>query len=429
MKIFSLIFSLITIFSSIGFAQQSSWQATFLGNPNHLTSISFPSESTGYIFGTEIMYKTTNSGSNWIGSLLPFKFYSSYFINTMTGYALAKSSLQSDTMVILKTTDGAVNWSNYRLSPRDWYRKVKFVNQNTGYIFSFREYYFRTTNGGLSWISKDVPNGYTIVDWDALDNTVWCAGKDDIGGGVSALKIYRSTNNGDNFTHIGGIPSNGQYYASYEIEMVNQDIGYLSYFHNTTGVEPNRVGKSTNGGANWLNVTFDNMKKLYFLNENTGFSFSYFTNGSTRINKTSNGGLNWTSDTVTDKARDMVFVNQLTGYCVCDYGVLLKTTNGGNPIGIQTISSEIPENFELSQNYPNPFNPSTTIRFSLPQSGQVKLVIYDISGKEIRNLVNQILSPGVYSYDFNADNLPSGMYIYRLSTKEFSDTKKMVVIK
>jgi subtilisin-like proprotein convertase family protein len=75
------------------------------------------------------------------------------------------------------------------------------------------------------------------------------------------------------------------------------------------------------------------------------------------------------------------------------------------PIGINQISIEIPEKFNLKQNYPNPFNPSTKIRFSIPKSALTKIIVYDILGKEIETLVNQQLNTGIYETNFNASNL------------------------
>jgi len=104
------------------------------------------------------------------------------------------------------------------------------------------------------------------------------------------------------------------------------------------------------------------------------------------------------------------------------------------PIGIEPISTEIPQKFELLQNYPNPFNPVTNIRFSIPAIVEttrrvVSLRIYDVLGKEIAVLVNENLKPGIYEIDWNAENLPSGVYFYSLITNEFTQTKKMVVVK
>ncbi len=100
-----------------------------------------------------------------------------------------------------------------------------------------------------------------------------------------------------------------------------------------------------------------------------------------------------------------------------------------SPIGIQVISSETPEMFSLEQNYPNPFNPATKIKFSVLRASRVTLRIYDIMSRGIAELINEDLGAGMYSYDFNAGNLPSGIYLYRLSTGEYSDTKRMVLVK
>ncbi|MEM5810126.1 MAG: VWA domain-containing protein [Candidatus Aenigmatarchaeota archaeon] len=89
----------------------------------------------------------------------------------------------------------------------------------------------------------------------------------------------------------------------------------------------------------------------------------------------------------------------------------------------------IPKEFALYQNYPNPFNPETIIEFDIPKRTFVKLTIYDILGREIKTLVNEEINPGKYTVKFNASNLPSGIYFYRLDAGEFSDIKKMVFVK
>jgi len=98
-------------------------------------------------------------------------------------------------------------------------------------------------------------------------------------------------------------------------------------------------------------------------------------------------------------------------------------------VGISSISSVIPDKFELANNYPNPFNPVTNIEFSIQKTSNTVLNIYDISGKLVSTLVNQVLQPGVYKYDFDATNLSSGIYFYRLENEFFTDTKRMILIK
>lgn len=89
----------------------------------------------------------------------------------------------------------------------------------------------------------------------------------------------------------------------------------------------------------------------------------------------------------------------------------------------------VPKNFEVKQNYPNPFNPSTTIEFSIPKDANVSLRIYDILGKEVSTLVNEQRSAGTYVINWNASSFSSGIYFYRVTAGEFTETKKMFLVK
>ncbi|MBK7105702.1 MAG: T9SS type A sorting domain-containing protein [Ignavibacteriae bacterium] len=93
------------------------------------------------------------------------------------------------------------------------------------------------------------------------------------------------------------------------------------------------------------------------------------------------------------------------------------------------VLSEIPKQFSLSQNYPNPFNPVTKIRFALPEASVVKVKIYDIIGREVATILNKNLSAGSHELPFDASNLESGVYVYRISANNFSDSKKMILMK
>lgn len=119
------------------------------------------------------------------------------------------------------------------------------------------------------------------------------------------------------------------------------------------------------------------------------------------------------------------------------------TSNGGNEDGEITCIiivtgiddlynvSGIPDEYYLSNNYPNPFNPSTTISFGLPEQSTVSLQIFDITGKVVEQLLqNEYLPAGTYNYSFNAKNLASGIYFYRLHTNNnFVETKKLILMK
>lgn len=98
-------------------------------------------------------------------------------------------------------------------------------------------------------------------------------------------------------------------------------------------------------------------------------------------------------------------------------------------IGVNPISKEVPKDFYLFQNYPNPFNPTTNIKYQITKTSIVKITVYDILGKEIVTLVNEKENSGIYEIQWNAVNFPSGVYFYKLTSNDFTETKKMVLLK
>ncbi len=99
------------------------------------------------------------------------------------------------------------------------------------------------------------------------------------------------------------------------------------------------------------------------------------------------------------------------------------------PIGIRPISTEVPGTYALKQNFPNPFNPSTKINFDIPKSSFVTLKVYDVTGRVVANLLNQNVAAGKFEYEWNANNMPSGVYFYTLRAGDFTQTRKMVLVK
>jgi Secretion system C-terminal sorting domain len=108
-------------------------------------------------------------------------------------------------------------------------------------------------------------------------------------------------------------------------------------------------------------------------------------------------------------------------------GFLAYTSS--NVTGVSDEKEIIPTVYKLNQNYPNPFNPSTIINYQIPEEGFVKLKVYDILGREVRTLVNESKPAGSYNIPFDASDLASGMYIYRLIASNYISTKKMLLIK
>jgi hypothetical protein len=147
------------------------------------------------------------------------------------------------------------------------------------------------------------------------------------------------------------------------------------------------------------------------------------------LKKSTDGGVSFTSIPfiAQNGITTMSFINSMTGWIMGAGGMIIKTgdllTNSGE------IISQTPKSFSFSQNYPNPFNPSTVIRFELSVVSNTVLKIYDITGREVQTLVNEKLQPGVYEKTFDGSKLTSGVYFYKITSNDISETRRMLLIK
>ena len=132
-----------------------------------------------------------------------------------------------------------------------------------------------------------------------------------------------------------------------------------------------------------------------------------------------------TTITVTETLNE-IGIQKYFGYMDFDY---LEISINELSVSNEEISKATPENFKLNQNYPNPFNPTTTISYDIPKAGIVKLSVYNMLGQKIANLINKQQSAGSYDVQWDATNVSSGLYIYRLEVGSFVSTKKMILVK
>ncbi|MCX6163292.1 MAG: YCF48-related protein [Ignavibacteriae bacterium] len=372
-------------FSQIGWISQTS------GTSEHLQSVFFVNDMTGWTVGyAGKILKTTNGGTNWISQTSPTSnsLQSVFFVSTIQGWAVG---FDGD---IIATGNGGTTWLLQSTGSTTALNSVYFISAFTGWAVGEFMTILKTTNSGTNWIPllSSSLAVHSVFFTSSLVGYI-------AGNGI----LYKTTNGGLNWTV--GISNPAMYLYSVHFPAGSLTTGYTVGM----GTPSPPILKSTDSG-----------------NNSTGWAAGWMGT----IMRTSNGGTNW-SDQISgtsNSLRSIYFVNSLTGWTVGDLGTILKTGNGGITT-IKPVSIISPENFSLYQNYPNPFNPSTTIRFQIKDLRFVTLKVYDILGKEITVLVNEKQSPGVYEVTLDGSSLVSGIYFYKLIAGDFSETKKMLLIK
>jgi len=400
----------------------------FAGSKLNINSIYFVNSNTGFasggidISGSSIILGTINGGANWNIQFTGSGYLGHiFFINSSTGFATGANSSAG---LLYKTTNGGLSWNTLSLSAQS-FGEIYFPNQNTGYLTASgggNYPIYKTTDAGINWsIVSTFTNIYSTSIFFTDANTGYATAY----GGI----IKKTTDGAASW--FNQVSNTSQ--ALLSVFMLDVNTGYVSGY--------NGILYTSNSGTNWnqqLSMSNVYLNDIVFVNSNTGYCVGY-TNGPGNgvVLKTTNSGVNWNTQNsnTCHQLYTVFFTDANSGYMGGYTGTILKTTDGG---GILTSSGSInitlPKEFHLSQNYPNPFNPSTRIRFEVPLikgdlGGFVKLTIYDILGQEIATLVNESLKPGSYEVEFNGSNFPSGIYYYKLTAGNFSETRKMVMIK
>ena len=315
---------------------------------------------------------------------------------------------------LFKTTNLGISWDSVNRSFRikalfakngDFYAAFDYPNQGV----------YKSTNLGINWIP--LQNGMSNLGVRALG-----CNEQYLFAGTSAganSGFYRSSNWGLNWQYFSSGAGN-----NIEFMKVNNNVIFTA-----TG---DGIYRSTNNGVNWLNVLDQNNARTVEIYNQNIFACTEL-NG---VNYSSNNGETWTS--VNEGLIDWDIYSLLihNGYIFVGGMNYIMRRPLSEVLTKIKINTEIPKEFKLYQNYPNPFNPSTIIRFSIPENGILKikndiitLKVYNILGKEIATLVNEKLQAGMYEVKFEGTNLPSGVYYYRVETKNYSETKKMLLIK
>lgn len=250
-------------------------------------------------------------------------------------------------------------------------------------------------------------------------------------GGFRWFQRYTGPGNNDDKVNCITVNTSGDVFASgYSTQGANLSDVFIAEY-NSSGVQQWLNTLNVGGSEVIYSISKDASSNLYIAGKTNAYgtgddylTMSYDPSGAFRWMTSYNY-----SGSQNDIAYKVIPDNSgnilVTGTSFNDYATIKYSAL----TGIHGNNTTIPADFYLKQNYPNPFNPSTKIEFSLPAAGNVKLSVYDISGREIQNLVDNYLNAGTYSVDFNASKLSTGTYFYRLTSGSFADIKKMILIK
>ena len=422
----STLFTFTTLFifiSSVCFAQNQ-WDNQISGTNKFLTDVYFIDQNQGWVTGwTGTILHTTDGGEDWHPQNPPPNnaYEGIYFVNALTGWACGYAGK------LIHTTDGGATWNDQQSGTSNYLWDLHFLNADTGWaaggdpgtfptLEPTREIRY-TTNGGDTWITQ------LYQDNESMLKSIYFVDKNNgYAVGETGAIIYTS-NGGNNW----GVQMSTNEYHFYDVFFVNSSTGwvvgvYLGLPHVSV------IFNTTDGGGSWNSQTFEEDESLagiYFVDEMTGWAVGG-ANTLGRVKHTTDGGINWVNqDSGTNNGLTSVFfIDNNTGWAVGYNGTIITTHI---PVSVDIPSQPI--EYKLSQNYPNPFNPTTTIKYSIPTDGFVKLNVFNALGEEVSTLVSAFTEAGNHIVNFEAANFSSGIYYYRLEAGDFVSMKKMILLK
>jgi len=380
-------------------------------------------------YGSGLVGKSTNNGQTWQITQLPQ-------FNLISGIVALDAQhvvIYGNKGTLALTTNGGATWQSCGLDTNLSVYKVKFASMLVGYATTsnFPEvgaYLYRTIDGGATWhLLYTRPNAAQMSALAVLGDTIYHGGiLDCIVDGINGL--VKSTDGGATWQteivtktaprdiimldskHGWMVTDQGFYYYTPPPPPVNHAPGWLfsvplrtvyggvtyRWPYQVIDADGDPIFVSVDHTKSPLWVTVDTLRKEVVLAVPFGAT-SYFR--FTLVADDHNGG-------VTTLTSDSIKVDRVTH-----------------------VEGETPLEFTLEQNYPNPFNPTTTISYSLPTSANVNLTVYNALGQEVARLVDGHQNIGIHGVTFSGTNLPSGMYLYKLTAGQFSATKRMLLVK
>ena len=354
------------------------------------------------------IYRSTDQGQDWVS------------INNGIGVMNVTAVVVDKANIVFAGTMGAAGIYRSAENGDQWYRSntgladsnvIAMAIDSTGTMFtSTQSGLFKSSDGGSSWQLAN--NGLT--------SRVFALGFKASGNQYAATGsgVYCSQNSGESWSACSkGLPNDA---------VISVSCSENKLF---AGTANSGIYCSTDSGANWFasntgllaksiqSISVNSIKRI-FIGSKEGIFLS------------TDSGITWASlnqGLTYSDVRSIVFDRAGYAYAATYGGGVFKTTETTTSVNEHSIT--IPKPFLLMQNFPNPFNPSTVIQYQLPINVFVTLKIYDVLGREVKTLINEHQSAGIHNITFDASNLASGIYFYRLQAGVYNDIKKLLLLK
>lgn len=427
-RVLTLFFMLLLPFNTL--LSQTPWVELNTGVTKRLNSISSVKDVSTWACGIEgTVIRSTNMGDNWANANpnndIPANITLNhmYCVNQLTAFAAGYDNTNA---YIFKTDNGGVSWIVSLAQQSGKFNGIHMPIDNSFIVIGDpvggRWSIWKTANGGSTWDSTGcyLPSS---GNEKGFANSLWATGSR-ISFGTDNYRIYTSTNFSDSWTfNLTGTEQ-------------NSSTLWYDYDYNIGYSGKGQMIKTSNTGQLWVPESVPGSGDIASVTGSAHSRFNWFVRNDNKVYVNPHNANNWQLDYTTPSGSYTYITIERNGYFS---GAVFATKDNGGisrtfflSLGISQISSVVPGRFTLKQNYPNPFNPETKIRFGIPPSNsnsKIYLGVYDITGRLVKQLVNEKMSAGVYEADFNASEYSSGVYFYRLTAGNFSETRKMVLLK